>query len=147
MSPEKYGTWGIWQQRDADDDTELDFVPVDVSDSMMLANVIAQTAEEFRGGPTTAVSGYNIELSRAATVQRSGASSGWFKYIVRVGFTDMPRPFNHLALDVDDDTDERTLMGYMSALVDAWQPDRLGVLTVNAKRAQGHRGLRSPSTD
>lgn len=31
-------------------------------------------------------------------------------------------------------------MGYMSALVDAWHPDRLGVLTVESKRAQGHKG-------
>lgn len=135
---EKYGTWGIWQRRDPDDDTEVEFVPIDVSDSTALANVISQTTEEFRGGPTT--SGLNIELSRPATVHRSEISPRWFKYIVRVGFTDMPRPFNHIAFDVDDDADERTLMGYMSALVEAWQPDRLAVLTVNTKRAQGHKG-------
>lgn len=135
----KYGTWGIWQHRDADDGTELDFVPVEVNDSAALANVIAQETDEIRGGPSSAP-GLNIELSRPAVGQQSEVSAGWFKYIVRVGFTDMPRPFNHVALDVDDDTDERILMSYMSALVAAWQPDRLGVLTVDTKRAQGHRG-------
>lgn len=136
---ERYGTWGVWQRLDADDDTKLDFVPVDVSDSTVLANVITQTTEDFRGGPSI-VSGFNIELSRPTAGALPEISSGWFKYIVRVGFTDMPMPFNHIALDVDDDTDERTLTAYMSALVDAWQPDRLGVLNVETKRAQGHKG-------
>jgi hypothetical protein len=51
----------------------------------------------------------------------------------------MNRPFNHVALELEADTDERTLTRCMSALVDAWQPDHLGAVTQGVKRAQGQR--------
>ena len=133
----KYGPWGVWQRQDSSN--ELDFVRVEVNDAAVLADVIAQVTEEVRGGPTTRP-GLNIELSRPTVGQLPEGSPIWCKYIVRAGFIDMPKPFNHIAFDVGDDTDERTLTAYMSALVDAWQPDRLGVLNVEIKRAQGHKG-------
>lgn len=89
-------------------------------------------------GPTAP--GAYVDLSRPVTVQRSPTSSAWFKCIVRVGFIDLPRPLNHIAFDVDDDTDESALMGCMSALVDAWQPDHLAALTIRTRRAQGQKG-------
>ncbi|WP_273732536.1 hypothetical protein [Mycolicibacterium septicum] len=136
----KYGPWGYWQRRHPDDeDSRLDFVPIDAGDAGALADAIVRETEQVRLGPNAAPGAY-VDLSRPVTVQRSPTSSAWFKCIVRVGFIDQPRPLNHIAFEVDDDTDERTLMGYMSALVDAWHPDRLGVLTVESKRAQGHKG-------
>ncbi|MGV0814194.1 hypothetical protein ABQF34_19685 [Mycolicibacterium boenickei] len=136
----KYDQWGCWQRRDAGDEhSDLDFVPIDVADARALADVIAMNTVQARRGPS-AVPGVYIELSRPVTIQRSATSSPWFKYAVRVGFVDRPRPHNHIAFDVDDDTDERTLMGYMSALVEAWQPDHLGALTIETLRAQGHKG-------
>ncbi|MEV0670446.1 hypothetical protein [Mycobacterium sp. NPDC050441] len=138
--PGKYGQWGYWQRRDADDEcSRLDFIPIDVGDARALAEVIQAATDRVRLGPNAAP-GLNVELSRPITVRRSATSSAWFKYIVRVGFVDSRRPFNHIAFEVDDDTDEGTLMGYMSALVNAWQPDRLGVVSVETKRAQGHKG-------
>lgn len=136
----KYGPWGYWQRRHPDDeDSRLDFVPIDAGDAGALADAIVRETEQVRLGPNTAPGAY-VDLSRPVTVQRSPTSSAWFKCIVRVGFIDQPRPLNHIAFEVDDDTDEPILAGYLGALIEAWQPDRLGVLTVETKRAQGHKG-------
>lgn len=136
----KYGQWGYWQHRDVDDEgSDLDFVPVDVGDARALADVVQRVTERIRLGPNAAPGQY-VDLSRPITVQRSPTSSIWFKYTVRVGFLDRPRPHNHIAFDVDDGTEEATLANYMRALIEAWQPDRLGVLSAENKRAQGHKG-------
>ncbi|MFV8241762.1 hypothetical protein [Mycolicibacterium peregrinum] len=138
--PGKYGRWGYWKRRDIDnEDSDLDFVPIDVGDARALTEVIQGATDRVRRGPS-AVPGLNVELSRPITVQRSPTSSTWFKYTVRVGFVDSRRPFNHIAFDVDDDTNECIVVDYMGALIEAWQPDRLGVLNVETKRAQGHKG-------
>lgn len=146
----KYGQWGYWRRRDvADEDSDLDFepiaaagydlVPVDIANLIELETAIEAVTTRVYKGPRTAP-GLNIELARRSIVDRPEAAPARFGYTARVGFVDARRPFNHIALDVDDDTDERSLMRYMSALVDAWQPDHLGAVTEDVKRAQGHMG-------
>lgn len=136
----EYGRWGYWRRRDPDDEhSDLDFVPIDVGDARALAEVIEGANDRVRLGPSAAP-GLNVELSRPITVRRSATGSAWFKYVVRAGFVDSRRPFNHIAFEVDDDTDECILADYMGALIEAWQPDHLGVLNVETKRAQGHKG-------
>ena len=136
----KYGPWGFWEQRDPDDaGSDYDFVQIDINDSERLAEIIAsETEKTYPGSDPTP--GMNIELSRPALTHRTESSPTWFKYMVRAGFIDKPRPFNHIAMHVEEDIDERTLMGYLSALVTAWQPDRLGGFTFESKKAQGHKG-------
>jgi hypothetical protein len=136
---EKYGSWGIWQRRDADEVTESSFESIDVNDPDALADAIRTETEQVRRGPNTAPGMY-VHLSRPAAVPRPATSSVWFEYTVRVGFVDRPRPHNHITFGIDDHTDERTLMGYMSALADAWQPDHLGAVTLETRRAQGAKG-------
>ncbi|QRY54511.1 hypothetical protein [Mycolicibacterium septicum] len=63
----------------------------------------------------------------------------WQRRQARAGFIDRPQPHNHIAFNVDDDTDDSAVMGYMSALVEVWRPDHLGALTMRTWRAQGRK--------
>ncbi|WP_441960274.1 hypothetical protein [Mycolicibacterium houstonense] len=137
--PEKYGPWGIWSPRQPDAATGYDLVPVDVDNLTELESAIKAVTMRVNKGPRTAP-GLNIELARRANGDRPETAPTRFEYTARTGFVDARRPFNHIAFDVDDDTDDRTLMRYMSALVEAWQPDHLGAVTQEVKRAQGHKG-------
>lgn len=139
QEPEKYGPWGIWYPRQPDAATGYDLVPVDIDNLTELESAIEAVTIRVNKGPRT-TPGLNIELARRAIGDRPETAPTRFAYTARVGFVDARRPFNHIAFDVDDDTDDRTLMRYMSALVDAWQPDRLGAVTEEAKRAQSHKG-------
>ncbi|WKG05381.1 hypothetical protein [Mycolicibacterium sp. HK-90] len=139
VEPEKYGAWGFWRRQEDDENSNLTFVPIDINDSEILGGVITTATEQVRRGPNTAP-GLYVDLSRPALSQTSETSPGWYQYTARVGFVDRPRPHNRVTFGVDDAIDERTLMGYMSALVEAWQPDHLGSVTIETLRAQGHKG-------
>lgn len=139
LEPEKYGSWGFWRRRnESDEGSDLDFEPTDVDDPAALAEIITAATDQVRRGPNTAPGVY-VNLSRPAVSPPTPTSPEWFKYSVRVGFLDRPRPHNHIALDLDDNTDERALMEYMSALVRAWQPDHLGAVTFEVARQQGQK--------
>ena len=134
--PDRYGPWGIWQPRDPDPETGYDrqLLPIDVEDIDAVDDAIATVTARGRRRTTP---GFRIELSRSAVgVQQEAVA---FTYTARAGFVDKRVPFNHVAFDVDADTDDRTLMAYMSALVEAWQPDHLGAVTQLTMHEQGHK--------
>jgi len=137
--PERYGPWGIWRPRQPDAQTGYDLVPIDVDDQGDLEAAITSVTERVNKGPRSAP-GLNIELARRAVGDRPETSPTKFEYTVRAGFVDARRPYNHVAFDLEDNTDDRTLMSYMSALVESWQPDHLGAATIETKRAQGAKG-------
>lgn len=134
--PDRYGPWGMWQPRDPDPDTghDRELVPIDVQDIGVVEDAIATVTARGRRRSSP---GFRIELSRSAISPQQGTAA--FTYTVRAGFVDKPAPFNHVAFDVDDHTDDQTLMAYMSALVEAWQPDHLGAVTRSTMHAQGHK--------
>ncbi|MCV7169948.1 hypothetical protein H7I41_08435 [Mycobacterium manitobense] len=138
--PDLYGQWGVLQPQQPDSRTgeDLRIVPIDVDDVDALERIIVSTTEAGSAGPRTGP-GHYIDLVRDSVSPASEESATTFKYTVRAGFTDMPRPYNHIFADLRSETDERTLMGYMSALVQAWNPDHLGAVSRRVKREQGHR--------
>ena len=130
--PESYGPWGFWRTREG---MEREFVTIDIDSHDALTELITAQTQEVHSGPGSTPGAF-IELARAS----KHIDSTWCEYLVRAGFIDRPRPYNHIGLQVDENIDERTLMRYMSALVVAWQPDRLGGVTFDTKDAQGHQG-------
>lgn len=136
--PERYGPWGIWRAIEPEPVTgyQRELVTVDVEDIEAVERAIADVTAEGRQRTSP---GLRIELARRPIRDRAPTDPVAFGYTARAGFVDKRAPFNHLALDLDDETDDRTLMAYMSALVDAWQPDHLGAVTQATMRAQGHK--------
>jgi hypothetical protein len=136
----RYGPWGVLQRCDPDPDTgaDLEVVPIDIDDIASIEHAIAGTTQQASQGSRTGP-GLYIELARDALSSAPERGEATLKYSARVGFVDMRQPFNQVTLDVDDNTDDRALMNYMSALVQAWQPDYLGAVTREAKRAQGRK--------
>ena len=134
----KYGPWGIWRRREPDGVAGYDLVPIDTGNLDNLEDVIETVTERIDERPHSAV-GRIFRLARRAVDDCQATGSAGFEYTARVGFAGAPSAHNHVAFDVEDDTDERTLVRYMSALVEAWEPDHLGVVTQQTKRAQKHK--------
>ncbi len=132
--PGAYGPWGVWEP--LGDGVGYEFAPVDSSDPAVLEQAIASATERTFYGPA-AVSGQIIELIREPRGEHPPTSPSRFEYAVRAGFVSMKRPFNHVLLEADTVTDESLVTRIMSALVIAWEPDRLGVATDEVQTAQG----------
>ncbi|KAA0115291.1 hypothetical protein CIW51_17480 [Mycolicibacterium sp. P9-22] len=132
-----YGPWGVWRQ-DASDAQRYELAPIDTTDRGALAAAISAVTERINSGPK-ATPGLNIELARRLLGDTSDARPTWLEYTVRAGFVGMKRPFNHLVLGLENGVDESVVIRVMSALVIAWEPDRLGVASQNVQRSQGHR--------
>lgn len=135
-----YGPWGIWRPIDSSEPARgATLVTIDSIDVEVLERTITEVTERGNNGKPRIAPGVRSELSREVLGPRPPSSPTRFSYNVRAGYVDMNRPFNHVALELEADTDERTLMSCMSALVEAWQPDHLGAVTQELKRAQGQR--------
>lgn len=139
QQPDLYGPWGLWRQRDPDPSKGAVLIPVDTGDVTAVEQAITEVTERGNGGKPRTAAGLRAELSRSVVGERPPTSPTRFAYNVRAGYIEMNRPFNHVALELEADTDERILTRYMSALVQAWQPDHLGAVTQDIKRAQGQR--------
>ncbi|HOY82688.1 hypothetical protein AB4Z39_10265 [Mycobacterium adipatum] len=135
--PQVYGPWGVWRQ-DASDNDRYELAPIDTTDRDVVTAAISAVTERVNNGPK-ATPGLNIELARRLLDNTSGASPIWLEYTARAGFIGMKRPFNHLVLTLEDGIDESVVTRAMSALVVAWEPDRLGVASQDVQRAQGHK--------
>ena len=135
--PESYGPWGFWQPNELEPHANSHFERLDIDDINAIENAIETVTERVSREPRSAP-GLNIKLFREL-VSDPSSSPRWCKYSARVGFVDKRRPFNHIAFDVVEETDERTLMSYMSTLVEAWQPDHLGAVTEQTMVAQGQK--------
>lgn len=135
--PDVYGDWGVWLPRDPDGRTGYDLQPVDVEDIADIERAIDRVTE--RAGGDGPAAGVYAEFARSPSGERPATGSTRFEYVVRAGFTDRSRAQNQVAFDVDAGTDDRTLMAYMTALVQAWEPDHLGAVTQQTKRAQRYR--------
>ncbi|SCX17369.1 hypothetical protein [Mycolicibacterium fluoranthenivorans] len=129
-----YGPWGVWESRNAASESN-ELVPIDLDDIAAVESAITSTTERVNAGPMTAP-GYHIQFARECADRT--ADRRFFEYTVRAGFVGTPEPFNHLLLHVGD-TDESTLIRYLSALVVAWEPDHLAAADRKVQRAQGHR--------
>lgn len=136
--PDTYGPWGVWQTLADSDQPGHEFVTIDISDWDALAKAITESTERTYDGPKT-TPGQNILLIREPRGERPPSSPSRFEYSVRAGYVDKKRPFNHVVLGVDAGTDASVLGRIMSALVVAWDPDRLGVASQEVQRAQAHR--------
>jgi hypothetical protein len=139
QQPDLYGPWGFWRPRDPDPSKGAELVPVDTGDITAVEHAITEVTERGNGGKPRSAPGLRAEFARYVIGERPPTSPTRFAYNVRAGHVDMNRPFNHVALELEADTDERALTRYMGALVEAWQPDHLGAVTQGVKRAQGQR--------
>lgn len=132
-----YRAWGVWQPKSAESPYS-DLVAVDVDDVDAVQRAIASTTERVNAGPMT-LPGQHIQLAREGIREPGSADRHFFDYSIRAGFVDIPEPFNHLLLQLDDRTDESVLTRYLSALVVAWEPDTVAVVSRQTQRAQGHK--------
>ena len=132
---DRRGPWGVLQPSAPDPETgaDLEVAPLDIDDIAAVEDAITTATKRASDGARTGP-GHYIELAADGS-----AGQAVYKYTARVGFLDMRRPFNQVTLDVDSDIDERTLTSYLSALVQAWEPDYLGGVTREVKRAQGRK--------
>lgn len=133
----QHGHWGVWTPRP--DSPFNDLTPIDATNLESIEETIASTTLRVNQGPMQAP-GQHIELARETG--RSAASpedAEYLTYTVRAGFEHPLQPSNHLMMQIEDDTDESTLLRYLGALVVAWQPDHLALVTRAAQRGQGHK--------
>lgn len=133
--PDIYGPWGVWVP--LGDGVGYKFASIDASDSAVLEQAITAATERGYDGPKT-TPGQVIELIREPRGEHLPTSPSRFEYAVRAGFVGRKRPFNHVLLQADAATDGSVVTRVMAALVNAWEPDRLGVANLECKRAQGH---------
>lgn len=134
--PDRYGPWGVWRPRA--ESAYNDLVPLDVGNVEAVEGAIKAVTERVNQGPMR-TPGHHIDLARELVGERTDADRPYLEYAVRAGFVDTPQPFNHLLLQVDDTVAAAELFPCMSALVEAWQPDHLGMATRAVQRTQGHR--------
>lgn len=132
--PDTYGPWGVWVP--LGDGIGYKFASIDASDPAVLEREIVTATERIYDGPK-ATPGHNVLLIREPRGERLPTSPSRFEYAVRAGFVGRKRPFNHVLLEADAATDESLVTRIMSALVIAWEPDRLGVATDEVQTAQG----------
>lgn len=139
MPPEPgiYRAWGVWQPQGAESHYN-DLVAVDIDDVDVVQRAIASTTERVNAGPMT-MPGQHIEFAREGIGEPDSADRHFFGYSVRAGFVDAPEPFNHVLFQLEDSTDESVLSRYLSALVLAWEPDSVAVVSRKTQRAQGHK--------
>lgn len=135
--PDRYGPWGVWQPREPDSESRFDreLISIDIQDVAVLEEAITTVTARGRRRTTP---GFQIELSRNAIDENQDGAVA-LTYTARVGFVDKPVPFNRVSFDIGEGIDDRTLMAYMSALIEAWQPDHLGAVTQSTMREQGHK--------
>lgn len=128
-----YGPWGVWRIHD---EQTMELVPVDVDDVTELEREILTVTERVNDGPMRQP-GQHIAFARRLLGARPGTSTTAFKYTVRAGFVERPEPYNHVLLQVENGTDASIMTRYMSALVVAWNPADLALITRETQRAQG----------
>ena len=127
-----YGAWGVWRERD---ETALDLVPVDMGDPATLEPEIVRNTEQVNDGPMRQP-GHHLAFARRSTINPESGRA--FKYTVRAGFENRPEPYNNVFLEIAPDTLPELIGRCLSALVVAWEPDSLAVLTRETQRVQ-HR--------
>lgn len=140
--PDKYGSWGVLQPCAPNPMTrpDLKVVPFDANDLTAVEEAITVGTTRASQGERTG-RGLYIGLARDAQPESPDVV---FEYSARAGFVTMRQPFNHLNLNVRNNIDEKTLLGYMSALAQAWQPEYLGAVTRETMRSQGHKPPQVP---
>lgn len=135
-----YGAWGVWRPLDTGDPSSgASLVAVDTDDVDALEHAIEEVTLRGNNGTPRTAPGVRSELSREVLGERPSTAPTRFGYTVRAGYVEMNRPFNHIALELESGADERVVTAYMSALIQAWEPDHLGAVTQEVKRAQGQR--------
>jgi len=130
-----YGPWGVWEP--LGDGAGLRFAGIDAGDPQVLERAIVAATERAYDGPKL-TPGLIIELVRQLHGEQSPTSPNRFEYSVRAGFVDRKRPFNHILLEADAATEVSVVTRVMASLVNAWEPDCLGVATYEVQLAQNH---------
>lgn len=132
-----HGPWGVWTPRS--DSPFNDLTPIDTANVESVEEVIASTTLRVNKGPMRAP-GQHIDLAREiGGPAASPDDAQYLTYTVRAGFEHPLQASNHLMMQIEDNTDESTLLRYLGALVVAWQPDHLALVTRAAQRSQGHK--------
>ncbi len=84
--------------------------------------------------------GHHIDLARqVGDPAESPEDAHYLTYTVRAGFEHPRQPSNHLMMQIDDSADEGVLLRYLSALIVAWEPDYLALVSRAVQRSQGHK--------
>lgn len=139
--PEAYGPW---RARDytAGNVMPAPLVPVAIENPTVVERCVLSETEAVNGGPRS-VPGFYIEFSRESLVERytdGGRNDAAIaQYKLRAGFINRPRPHNHLLFNVNAITDPDAIRAYFTALIHAWKPDHLAVVSFDIIKAQGRR--------